>query len=360
MLHAVIMAGGTGTRFWPASRESRPKQLLALVGEDTMIQSTVGRLDGLVPADDIMIVTNRRLVSSIRAEVPDAASDAVIGEPCKRDTAPCIGLAAALLAHEDPEAIMLVMPADHVISPVESFHEAVTRAVRVVESEPARLVTFGIRPTYPAEGFGYIEQGRRVHDDAISLPIHVVEQFREKPDRKTAERYLSEGRFFWNSGIFVWRAATILAAIERYEPEMRMHLQVIAESVGTAQFEDVLDREFAMITPKSIDYAVMEHYPDVVVIEAPFDWDDVGGWQSIARLKDSDSHGNTVRGKHVGHDTHHSIVRSENGHLIATLGVRDLIIVHTPDATLVANKRDEESIRKLVELLEQRGWTQYL
>ncbi|MEM7315893.1 MAG: mannose-1-phosphate guanylyltransferase, partial [Planctomycetota bacterium] len=215
MLHAVIMAGGSGTRFWPASRSMTPKQLLRLAGEQSMIQSTVGRLGEAIPGERTLVVTNQRLVSEIQKQLPQLPKESVIGEPCKRDTAPCVGLAAAWVARNDPEAIMVVMPADHVITPHSDFQAAINYAADIVKEKPSRLVTFGIKPTYPAESFGYIERDNAIDtpaDASISPPTFRVKQFREKPKTEVARQYVDSGNFYWNSGIFVWSAQTILTA----------------------------------------------------------------------------------------------------------------------------------------------------
>jgi mannose-1-phosphate guanylyltransferase len=358
MLHAIIMAGGTGTRFWPASTNDTPKQLLTLVGDESMLCQTVNRLGELVPNDRRLIVTNRRLESAIHKQLPELPASAVVGEPCKRDTAPCIGLAALVVSREDSDATMVVMPADHVIHPAEKFQAAVRQAEQLVEESPRRIVTFGIKPTYPAEIFGYIHRGEPLAGPGA--PTYRVERFKEKPDAPTAKKYLDSGEYYWNSGIFVWKAATILDALRERQPEMMGRLETIVAAWGTPQSAQIFEREFAAIKPISIDYAVMEHATDVAVIEAPFEWDDLGGWQSLARLAGSDANGNTIIGKHVGIGTSGSIVRTHDDHLVVTLGIKDCIIVHTPKATLVANKHNEEQIRKVVKQLEELGWNELL
>jgi mannose-1-phosphate guanylyltransferase len=359
MLHAVIMAGGSGTRFWPASTKDNPKQLLNLVGRETMIRQTVDRLGELVPNERRLVVTNQRLVTEVRKQLPELPAASVVGEPCKRDTAPCIGLAALLVSRHDPDATMAVMPADHVISPDGKFQAAIRQAVQLVDERPGRIVTFGIKPTYPAEIFGYIHRGRPL-EPSLAAPSFTVKRFEEKPDATTAERYLASGNYYWNSGIFVWRAETILAALRERQPEMFRRLTIIVEAWDSPRQNAVFEREFSAIKGISIDYAVMENATDVAVIVAPYDWDDLGGWQSLARLLGTDDDGNTIVGTHLGMNTRGTIVRSNDEHLVVTLGVEDLIVVHTPHATLVANKHDEEHIRDIVKELESRRWEEYL
>ena len=356
MLHAVIMAGGAGTRFWPASRKGLPKQLLNLTGRETMIQATVGRLGDLAPAERVLVVTNQRLVDEVRRQLPQLPAASVLGEPCKRDTAPCVGLAAALIQKADADGVMAVMPADHVIGPDQKFQDAMRQAADLVAEDPTRIVTFGIRPTYPAESFGYIQRGESLAPGGV----YRVARFREKPDAATAKEYLASGEFYWNSGIFLWRADTILGALQQREPAMHERLLAIGEAFGGSDFDAVFQREFEAIQGKSIDYAVMEHYDNIVVLEAPFEWDDLGSWGALPRLVEADEQGNAALGRHVLVDSENCIVRTDNDHLVALLGVRDCIVVHTDDATLVARRDDEESVRKIVALLGEKGWEQYL
>ncbi len=363
MLHAVIMAGGSGTRFWPASRSLRPKQLLALTGQQTMLQSTVTRLDGLMPSERIWIATGKTLADPIAEQLPDVPRGNILVEPCKRDTAACIGLAALALLQKDPDAVMAVMPSDHVIAEPGAFQQALLAADELVRERPDRIVTFGIKPTYPAESFGYIERGEALENHwpaAEGLNLYRVAKFREKPAATVAREYVESGKFYWNSGIFVWSARTILAALNHHQPELARRLQTIQQAWDKPDFAEILDREFSAIRGISIDYAVMEHARDVVVIEAPFTWDDVGSWQAIARLDGADADGNTVRAKHLGINTSGTIVRSDDDHLIVTLGLRDCIVVRTNDATLIARKQDEESIRQVVKALEEKNWKEFL
>jgi mannose-1-phosphate guanylyltransferase len=353
------MAGGSGTRFWPASRQSKPKQLLKMGASRTMLQSTFDRLQGLVSSEHVLVLTNEQLTDAVLEQLPSLPQEHIIGEPCKRDTAPCIGVAASLVHAADPDGVMVVMPSDHVIEPRAEFHRSVKAGLSLIQERPELVVTFGIRPSYPAESFGYIQRGSAIPSAAGSSTF-VVECFREKPDRVTAERYLAEGSFYWNSGIFMWKASTILKALEEFEPEMFGHIQNISKGIGTSNFQRNFTEHFEKIKGKSIDFAVMERYRDIAVIEAPFAWDDVGSWQAIARLIKPDGHGNAVDGPYLPIDSSGMIVRTSDDHLVVTIGMHDTIVVHTPDATLVAPKSEEERVREVVKQLTELGHRQYL
>lgn len=360
-MFAVIMAGGSGTRFWPASRSAKPKQLLDLSGEQTMIQSTVQRLGDVFPADQIMVVTAQHLVEAIQQQLPGLPPSAVIGEPCKRDTAPCVGLAAALIQRQDPNGTMVVMPADHIIQDHQAFQQAMQFADSLLSDTPGRLITFGIKPSYPAESFGYVERAEALDQDQGKFHAYRVKQFREKPKAEVARQYLESGNFYWNSGIFVWKAQTIMNELAVREPDMHDRLVKIAAAAGSPEFQSVFEREFSAIKGKSIDYAVMEHATDVVTIEAPFDWDDVGSWQAMARIRGTNADGNTIAAKrYLGINTKGSIIRSTDEHLVVTIGLEDVLVVHTSDATLVAKKSDEEAVREVVSQLQEKKWNAYL
>lgn len=324
-----------------------------------MLQGTVERLGTLIPTERQMILTNRDLVPSVASQLPEIPNSNLIGEPCKRDTAPCIGLAAALVQNRDPDGIMAVMPSDHVIRSAEQFQTGLSAAEELIREDPTRIVTFGIRPSYAAESFGYIQRAGSIKAPG-SVAAFDVESFREKPDQKTAQQYLDSGTYYWNSGIFVWRASTILEALKVNVPEMHERLSCIAESIDTDHYDEVLEREFTAINGTSIDYAVMEGYPNVVTIEAPFKWDDLGSWQSLARLNEPDQNENTIVGSHLGIDSHGCIIVSESDHTIATIDVKDLIVVQTKDATLVAPKHAEERVREIVHQLGEKDWTELL
>ena len=324
-----------------------------------MLKATSDRLQGLISHEHTLVMTNKHLVDQVREQLPAVPPEQIVGEPMKRDTAACIALAASLIHHADPDAIMLVLPADHVISTDAQFQDCMSSGVKLLEKSPEQIVTFGIRPTYAAESFGYVQRAAELGVEGVSGAFK-VDSFREKPNRETAETYLSAGTYYWNSGIFMWRADTILNALRKFEPEMMKHIDAISNAMGTPSFDVTLDREFEKIDGRSIDYAVMERYHDVSVIEATFNWDDVGSWQSIGRLTAPDEQGNCVQGKYLPIQSRRMIVYGEEEHLLVTIGMEDTIVVHTPNATLVAPKDEEEHVREVVKQLKARDWEEYL
>ncbi|MBC7817301.1 MAG: mannose-1-phosphate guanylyltransferase [Planctomycetaceae bacterium] len=356
MLHAVILAGGSGTRFWPQSRRALPKQFLRFGSDRTLLQETVERIRAFIPPERTWVVTGSAHAVESARQLPSIRGTNVLSEPCGRNTAPCIGLAAIQLLATDPEAVMLVMPADHVIRPVAEFQRAVEQAVTLIARESAALVLFGVVPTYPATGFGYIQRGEALVDSSAFR----VATFREKPDVATAAQYLAAQDFFWNCGLFVWRAATILEQLERHMPEIATRLKRLQAVLGTERWAETLAAEFPQMPSLSIDYAVLEKAEHVSVVPATFEWDDVGSWQALSRLLPADGQGNTIEGQSCAINTSGCIVRSSPEHLVATYGVRDLIIVHMPDATLVADKHDESALRQLIAELERRGLSEFL
>jgi mannose-1-phosphate guanylyltransferase len=361
MLHTVIMAGGSGTRFWPASRQVRPKQFLTLFGDRSLIQMAWDRCQFLTPPERCWVVAGPQHAALIREQLPDLPESNLVIEPCPRNTAACIGLTATAIEKVDPAATMAVLPSDHIIAPADQFAAAVRIAESAVDQSPESLVLFGISPTYPATGYGYIEvadaSATNANEDGSLTPSPVV-RFREKPDRATAEEFLRSGRFLWNSGIFVWRARRILAALEIHEPGIASGLK----QIGVApEWERELQKTFPGLPSVSIDYAVLEREaPSCRVLPAPFSWDDVGSWEATTRWTSPDAAGNHVHATHIGDATADSIIQSTDGHLIVTSGVENLLIVHTPDATLVARRDDEAAMRRIVEQLRNSGFSDYL
>jgi mannose-1-phosphate guanylyltransferase len=363
MLHALIMAGGGGTRFWPRSRSARPKQFLALAGERTLLQQTVERIEPLVSPERTWVITGAAYVDETARQLPQLPRDCIIGEPCGRDTAPCIGLGAALMRRDDPEAVMAVMPADHVIEPAQLFHRAVHVAQHMLQERPDAIVTFGIAPTFAATGYGYIERGPEA-TVRQGVTVFEVASFREKPNETLAKEFVASGRYFWNSGIFFWRAATILDALLMSRPALADAVGLLADAWPTPRRDATLAREYPRIEKISIDFAVMENAlaqgRPVLVVEAPYRWDDVGSWLALERMNPQDAGHNTILAQHCGVATERCVVAGDAGKLIATVGVSDLIIIQDGDCILVADRNKEASIKQLVEELRRRGLEKYL
>ncbi len=362
VLHAVIMAGGSGTRFWPRSRRARPKQLIQIAGPRSLLAATFERLKGAVPAKNIWVVTTRDLAAAIRKEVPGLAKENILAEPAGRDTAAAIGFAAVAVSARDPGAVLAVMPSDHTIHPAATFRRALASAARTVEAEDA-LLAFAVRPSYAATGYGYIEKGDAFEDSPADLTVFRARLFTEKPDLATAKSYLKHGRFFWNAGIFVWRARTILDEIARHLPAHGALLAEIRKAWGTARAGAALAKAYPRFRKISIDYGVMEpaaRAGRVLMAPTSFRWDDVGSWVSLANHLPADAAGNVSEGLVVSIDSAGNIVSSEGKHLVATLGVRDLVVVHTPDATLVATREKAQEIKNVVAALEQKKLDRYL
>lgn len=359
MLHAVVMAGGSGTRFWPESRKSRPKQLLKLVGAETLIRQTVDRLGPLIAADETLVVTSADLADAVADELPDVPTENIVAEPCGRDTAACIGLAAHWLLRGDPDAVMVVLPADHFIRPAQAFQQVLAAAAGWIERNPEALVTLGAPPRHAATGFGYIERGGALPKQN-GVDLYEVNAFREKPQLAVAEQFVASGNFYWNCGIFIWRAARILEALAQFAPQVHEALGRIAPALGTAEEQATLARVYPEVPRISIDHAVMEKAGGVFVLEAAFQWEDVGNWEALARLEGSDAEGNCITGQHCGLDTSECIIRGQPGALVATVGVSNLIVVQTADCVLVADRNRQESFRELNALLRERGYEPFL
>ncbi len=339
-LYALILAGGSGERFWPLSRRARPKQLLAPVGDRTLLQGTLDRLDGLVPPERILILTNRDQEPAVRQLCPQLPSENIVAEPAKRDTAAAIALGVAWIALRDPAATMIVLPADHLIKDTRGFQRTLETAAHAAR-ETGELVTIGIRPTWACPGFGYIELGEPTDTEGV----HAVARFREKPGAELAETFLRAGQFRWNAGMFIWTVPSIMSALERYQPELGAFVSGVRAS---GNFDAALAGPFAELPKISIDYAVMEKAGRVLCVEAGFDWDDVGGWAAIAKYLTADENENRSRGPLVALDSAHNIAFSNTGKTIALLGVNDLIVIETADALLVCPRHEAERIKELV------------
>lgn len=353
-MFAVIMAGGSGTRFWPASRERLPKQFLSITGKRTLFEETMARVEPLVGGANVYVVVNRVHEETTRHLL--AGSDAqVLVEPIGRNTAACIGLAAAHIRRRDPEQPILVLPSDHFVADPARFKLTLTAVAEAAQS--GAIITIGVPPSRPETGYGYIQVGERWRE-VSGRPFYGVKRFVEKPDRETALEYLSAGGYLWNSGIFCFTAGTILEEIKRCAPDLYRGLSEIESSIGTADYSDVLERIYPQLESISIDNAVMEKTePQILVAEADFGWSDVGSWQSVYELRtgEHDADGNLLSAETVALDAGRNFVHSTGGRAIALVGVHGLVVIDTPDALLVADISRSQDIKLLPELLRQRG-----
>ena len=345
-IYALILAGGSGERFWPLSRRSRPKQLLRLISKQTLLEETVARLDGLVPRDRILILTNVEQEAAVRELLGDFPKENIVAEPAKRDTAAAVALGAGWVAARDHSATMLVLPADHVIADGAAFRETLSTAAKAAE-ETGSLVAIGIKPTWACPGFGYIEQGDPVllRGNAGKIAIHHVLRFREKPNVDLAESFLRKGNFRWNAGMFVWSVPTVLSEFNRHTPELA---DFISQIRMPGKFEQVLREHFSKLPRISFDYAIMEKADRVLVVEATFDWDDVGSWTAVAHYFKNDKEGNAANCSITAVDSTNNIVFDQDGATVALLGVHNLIVVRTRDALLICHRHQAEKIKNLV------------
>ena len=349
-IYALILAGGSGERFWPLSRRTRPKQLLQLVSEKTLLEETVRRLDGLVPPERILILTNVEQEAAVRALLLDFPAENIVAEPAKRDTAAAVALGVGWVAARDHLATMVVLPADHVIKDTAAFQQSLATAAFAAQ-EVGALVTIGIKPTWACPGFGYIEQGEPVRlrsELHASADVRHVVRFREKPNAELAETFVRSGDFRWNAGMFVWAVPTVLSEFNRHAPELA---NFISQVSVPGRFEMVLRERFAALPKISFDYAIMEKADRVLVVEAAFDWDDVGSWQAVASYFKNDDEGNAANCDITALDSTNNIVFDQDGTKIALLGVHNLIVVRTGDALLVCHRHQAEKIKSLIGIL---------
>lgn len=356
MRYAVIIAGGSGTRLWPLSRKSRPKQLLRILGNKSLLELSLTRLRGLIDPANIFIVTNAEYAQAVRDEASDVPGENIIGEPQGRDTANAIGLAAAILNRRDPEAVMGVFTADHIIEPVEAFVHSVTRAFDLADKCPQSLITFGLEPAWPHTGLGYIHAGEPITSPADDHKALRVQGFKEKPSHEVACTYCKSGQYFWNSGMFVWQAKTILRQLEQFLPSSHKGLEEIAAQWDSSEGLETLNRIFPTLEKISIDYAVMEKADNVLMVVLPCSWVDLGSWSTLSEVVPADGQGNvTVASVAELLDSRNNIIVSEDDHLLALVGLQDLVVVHSPDATLICHKDQAQLVRNLVAKLEKQG-----
>lgn len=345
-LYVLILAGGSGERFWPLSRKSRPKQLLALFGEETLLEATLRRLDGLVPPQNILILTNAEQEAGVRKLAKALPEENIVAEPAKRDTAAAIALGVGWVAARDAQATMIVLPADHLIQDAIGFQKTLRTAVAAAR-QTGEMVTIGIPPTWACPGFGYIEMGPRVTITAAKdgPVVHDVERFREKPNAELAEQFLRQGNFRWNAGMFIWTIPAILTALRRHAPELGAFVSRLHSGEN---FLKIVRDVFPTLPKISIDYAVMEKAARALMVECAFDWDDVGSWTALAKYLPQLEGGNVSNTEVTGLEATNNLIYSTQKRRVALLGVSDLIVVETADALLICNRHEAERIKHLV------------
>jgi mannose-1-phosphate guanylyltransferase len=366
--HAVILAGGRGTRFWPRSRTRTPKQLLNIVGRDTMLEQTAARLAPIFPASRQWVVTNSEQAAAVRRQLPRVARSHILAEPVGRNTAAAIGLAAAHLLHAgmgpENDAIMAVLPADHYVGKPAKYLKIVRSALHVAHASGS-LVVLGIPPTRPETGFGYIERARGRALDADGVPVYSVRQFTEKPALEQARKYISSGRYFWNAGMFFWRVSTFLGNLESFLPETHDALMRLAAEIGTSRYERALARVYPKLENISVDYAILEPAtrrvaaPSVFVLPAEVDWSDIGSWAAVYELLVRKKGENVSAGRHFALDAQGNFLWSPTK-FVAAVGIRDLVAVETGDALLLCPRDRAQDVGKIVKWLEGEKLSQLL
>jgi len=353
-VYAVIMAGGVGSRFWPSSKEKIPKQLLNIFGEKTMIQDTVERLKGIVDDENIFIVTNKVQKPEILKQLPKLSAQNIIEEPFGRNTAACIGLSAVVLKSKAKDAVMITLPADHLVREIEAFHKTLNNAVKFAY-ESHSLVTIGILPTRPETGYGYIQ----IDENKTAENIHKVFTFAEKPNYATAVRFLDSGDFFWNSGIFIWRVDAILEEMRIHMPELYEGLEKIEKDINNFEYEKTLVNVYGQLRNISIDYGIMEKSNKVFLTKGSFIWSDVGSWEEVYQLSGKDQDGNAIKGNAFTEMTVDTLIYSPTK-FTAAIGVENLIIVNTDDALLVCRRDHSQDVRKVVDHLKMNKLSEHL
>ena len=352
-LYAIILAGGSGTRLWPRSRKLNPKQLLDLVSTRTMLQETYDRIAPFVPPANAFVITNREYVAQVQEQLPDVPPSQIIGEPEGRGTAPPVALTALMLRERDPDAVMLVLPADHVIQKLETYQEVLKTSA--VLANQGYLVTMGVTPLYPETGYGYIEASEALPVVHGHTPF-LVHRFREKPNLETAQEFLERGNFYWNSGIFAWRGDKILQEFAHHMPRMLAQLEQLVRAGFDAP---TFGADRHALENETIDYGIMERAAPVAVIPLDAGWSDVGSWSALYALMKHDHNQNAIHGNHIGVNTRTSLIYS-SGRLIATIGLEDMIVVDTEDALLICPQDRAQDVKKIVDELKHRKATEYL
>jgi len=356
-IYTLIMAGGSGTRFWPRSKTKKPKQYLNIFGESSLLQDTIDRFSGFTEKENIYIVSSATQAEVLEEQTKMLPKKNLIYEPVGRNTLPCIGLAAMFAELENPDGVMVVSPSDHLITNTELFKETVLAAVKIAD-EREGIVTIGITPTYPATGYGYVKTAEDITGKE-KISQFKVERFVEKPNEETAANYLQQGGFYWNSGLFVFKVSVFLEAVEKYAPDLYADLRKIQADLGQPTYEQTLDTIYRAVESISVDYGIMEHAQNIYLVEGNFDWNDLGSWESVYLTDKKDENGNAGAGEVILENTKNSYVYSDKG-LIAVVGLEDVIVVQDGNTTLVCKRENAEDVKKIVENLKAKKKDQYL
>lgn len=358
-MYAVVMAGGKGTRFWPKSRAHLPKHLINISGKDTMIRETVNRISPLFPPDKILVVTAKNQAERVREQLPHLPAQNIIAEPKGLNTAPCIALAACFIQKRGGNEVMVCLPADHIIRDEDEFRRILRVAIEAAETCEA-LVTIGIEPTGPETGYGYLKRGE-LRMLSQGRKVYEVEAMREKPSRHDAERMITEGGYLWNSGMFIWRRDVIWDALSTFLPHLAQKMKEIVSFLDTDEAEEKIAAAYEAIEPISIDYGVMERAKNILIVPGNFGWSDVGSWDALWDVMPKDEAGNAIVGfkEAVSLEAKNCLVHAP-GKIVSLIEVEDLIVVETPDALLICKRGSSQQVKRAVEIIEERGWTEFL
>lgn len=356
-IYTLIMAGGSGTRFWPRSRVEKPKQYLNMFGDESLLQSTLKRFKTFSNTDNIYIVSSKNQAEVLENQANELPKENLIYEPVGKNTLPCIGLAAMFAEKENPDGIMVVSPSDHLINDHRLFRDTIQAAAKIADEKDG-IVTIGITPNYPATGYGYVKTAEDITGDG-KIKQFKVERFVEKPDLKNAEAYLEDGGYYWNSGLFIFKVSVFLDAVKEFAPELYKDLRRIQEDIGKPSFGQTLDTIYRALQSISVDYGIMEHAKNIYLVEGNFDWNDLGSWESVYLEEEKDENGNAAKGNAIFIESGNSYVYSE-GEMIALIGLNDVVVVRDGNATLVCKRDKVQDVKKIVEKLKSDNKNQFL
>jgi len=356
MIYCLLMAGGSGTRFWPKSREKKPKQFLNIYGKKSLIENTISRFEKLTPPKNIYIVTKESQKKEIKKYIHNIPIDNVIFEPVGKNTAPCIGLGVLFIQSKDPESIIIVSPADHLIQKQNIFIKTINAGVKVAQDNNC-FVTIGITPDRPATGYGYIQSNKKIRT-VNNINVYTVSTFAEKPDVETAQRFINSGDFYWNSGIFIFKVQTYFKAVKKFLPDLYKALMDIKSSLTKNDFGEKLHKIYPTLKSTSIDNGIMEKADNVCIVKGNFPWNDLGSWEQVYKLSKKNNNGNTLNGKVITKNVKNSYIDTDE--MVAVLGLKDIIIVQNEGATIICRKDKSEDIKDIVEELKKKKLNKYL